>query len=143
MRFADEVVSPTELDDVIPDSSPRVEKREREMAEKLIESLAGEFKPEKYRDEYREQLLSLIEQKAQGKEIVASETEEPEPTKAPDLMAALEESLAAVKGEDLGGDGGAKRRGKPKAAAKSGTSRRKSSSSSSRSKSKPRSKSKS
>jgi DNA end-binding protein Ku len=143
MRFADEVVSPQELDDVIPDSSPRVEKREREMAEKLIESLAGEFKPEKYRDEYREQLLSLIEQKAQGKEIVASETEEPEPTKAPDLMAALEESLAAVKGEDLGGDGGAKRRGKPKATAKSGTSRRKSSSSSSRSKSKPRSKSKS
>jgi DNA end-binding protein Ku len=143
MRFADEVVSPKELDDVIPDSSPRVEKREREMAEKLIESLAGDFKPEKYRDEYREQLLSLIEQKAQGKEIVASETEEPEPTKAPDLMAALEESLAAVKGEDLGGDGGAKRRGKPKAAAKSGTSRRKSSSSSSRSKSKPRSKSKS
>jgi DNA end-binding protein Ku len=143
MRFADEVVSPKELDDVIPDSSPRVEKREREMAEKLIESLAGDFKPEKYRDEYREQLLSLIEQKAQGKEIVASATEEPEPTKAPDLMAALEESLAAVKGEDLGGDGGAKRRGKPKAAAKSGTSRRKSSSSSSRSKSKPRSKSKS
>jgi DNA end-binding protein Ku len=142
MRFADEVVSPKELDDVLPDSSPRVEKREREMAEKLIESLAGDFKPEKYRDEYREQLLSLIEQKGEGKEVVAAEAEEPQPTKAPDLMAALEESLAAVKGEDLAGDGGTKR--KPKAAAKSsGTSRRKSSGSSSRSKSKPRSKSKS
>jgi DNA end-binding protein Ku len=144
MRFADEVVSPQELDDVLPDSSPRVEKREREMAEKLIDSLAADFKPEKYRDEYREQLLSLIEQKAEGKQVVASESEEPEPTKAPDLMAALEESLAAVKSEDLGGDGVAKPKPKRKPAAKSsGSARRKPSSSSSRSKPKSRSKSKS
>jgi DNA end-binding protein Ku len=135
MRFADEVVSPKELEDVLPDSSPRVEKREREMAEKLIDSLAADFKPEKYRDEYREELLSLIEQKAEGKQVVASESEEPEPTKAPDLMAALEESLAAVKSEDLGGDGAAKPKPKRKAAAKSSrSSGRKSSSSSSRSK---------
>jgi DNA end-binding protein Ku len=144
MRFADEVVSPQELDDVLPDSSPRVEKREREMAEKLIDSLAADFKPEKYRDEYREQLLSLIEQKAEGKQVVASESEEPEPTKAPDLMAALEQSLAAVKSEDLGGDGAAKPKPKRKPAAKSSrSSGRKSSSSSSRSKPKSRSKSKS
>jgi len=143
MRFADEVVSPQELDDVLPDSSPRVEKREREMAEKLIDSLAADFKPEKYRDEYREQLLSLIEQKAEGKQVVASESEEPEPTKAPDLMAALEESLAAVKGEELGGDGGAKRKPKRKTAAKSPRSSGRKSSSSSSSKSKPRSKPKS
>jgi DNA end-binding protein Ku len=142
MRFADEVVSPKELDDVLPDSAPRVEKREREMAEKLIDSLAGDFEPDKYRDEYREQLLSLIEQKASGKEIVVQEGEEPEPTKAPDLMAALEESLAAVKGQDLGGDGGAKSKPKRKAAAKSSGRSRKSSSSSSRSKPKSRSKSK-
>ncbi len=143
MRFADEVVSPQELDDVLPDSSPRVEKREREMAEALIESLSGEFKPEKYHDEYREQLLSLIEQKGAGKEVVAAETEEPQPTNAPDLMAALEDSLAAVKGEELAGDGAAKRKPKRKAPAKSGSTRSKSSGSSSRSKSKPRSKSKS
>jgi DNA end-binding protein Ku len=143
MRFADEVVSPKELEDVLPDSSPRVEKREREMAEKLIESLSGEFKPEKYRDEYREQLLSLIEQKGAGKEVVAAETEEPQPTKAPDLMAALEDSLAAVKGEELAGDGAAKPKPKRKAPAKSASGRSKSSRSSSRSKSKPRSKSKS
>jgi DNA end-binding protein Ku len=142
MRFADEVVSPDELDDVLPDSSPRVEKREREMAEQLINSLSGDFQPDKYRDEYREQLLSLIEQKGAGKEIVTAESEEPEPTKAPDLMAALEESLAAVKGTDLGGDGAAKP--KRKAPAKSSSNSRRKSSSSSRAKAKkPRAKSKS
>jgi DNA end-binding protein Ku len=140
MRFADEVVAPQELDDVLPDSAPRVEKREREMAEKLIDSLSGHFDPSKYHDEYREQLLSMIEQKGAGKEIVTAETEEPEPTKAPDLMAALEESLAAVRGEDMGGDGGAKRKGARKSSAKS--SSRSKSSSGSRSKSKPKSRSK-
>jgi DNA end-binding protein Ku len=142
MRFADEVVSPEELDDVLPDSTPRVEKREREMAEQLINSLSGDFEPDKYRDEYREQLLSLIEQKGAGKEIVSAESEEPEPTKAPDLMAALEESLAAVKGTDLGGDGAAKPKRKAPAKSSSG-SRRKSSSTSRAKAKKPRAKSKS
>jgi DNA end-binding protein Ku len=131
MRFADEVVKPGELDDVLPDSNPRVEKREREMAEKLIESLSGDFDPDKYKDEYREQLLSLIEQKADGKEIVVAESDEPEPTKAPDLMAALEESLAAVK------PSGTRSKSKPKAKAKSKPR------SSSGSKSRPKSKSRS
>ena len=70
------------------------------MAEKLIDSLTSDFDPSAYRDEYREELLSLIERKAEGKEIVAPRGEEPEATKAPDLMAALEESIAAVKGKD-------------------------------------------
>src|SRR6478672_4290509 len=98
MRFADEVVPPSELDDALPQKQGKVAKKEQEMAEKLIESLSTEFDPTSYRDEYREQLLELIETKAEGKEIVAPETEEPEPTKAPDLMAALEESIAAAKG---------------------------------------------
>ena len=140
MRFADEVVAPDELDDVLPDSAPKVDKREREMAEKLIDSLAGSFEPDKYHDEYREQLLSLIEQKGEGKEIVAAESEEPEPTKAPDLMAALEESLAAVSGSDLGGDGGGKKKAASKAKSSSG---RKSSGSGSKPKSRSKSKSRS
>ena len=69
------------------------------MAEKLIDSLTTDFDPTAYRDEYREQLMALIERKAEGKEIVASEAEAPKATKAPDLMAALEESIAAVKGK--------------------------------------------
>ena len=72
MRFADEVVSPDELDDVLPAEKPKVAKKEVEMAEKLIDSLTSEFDPTAYRDEYREELMSLIERKAEGKEIVAS-----------------------------------------------------------------------
>src|SRR4051812_1445181 len=102
MRFADEVVPPGELDDVIPDKKPKVAAKEVEMAEKLIDSLTSDFDPSAYRDEYREELMSLIERKAEGKEIVASESPEPEATKAPDLMAALEESIAAVKGKSDG-----------------------------------------
>jgi hypothetical protein len=60
----------------------------------------------------------MLEQKAAGKEIVSAETEEPKPTKAPDLMAALEESLNAVRGEeaktDAEGNGGAKAKPKSK-----------------------------
>ena len=97
MRFADEVVPTSELEEVLPDEAPTVAKKEQEMAEQLIESLSTDFDPGAYRDEYREQLLGLIERKAEGKEIVASESEAPRATKAPDLMAALEQSIAAVK----------------------------------------------
>ena len=101
MRFADEVVSPQEISDEIEvDGDGAPAKRELEMAKTLIDSLSSEFEADKYRDEYREELLSLLERKAKGEEVVSTTTEAPTPTKAPDLMAALEESLAAVKGEE-------------------------------------------
>lgn len=99
MRFADEVIAPSELDDVLPQSRPKVAKKEVDMAEKLIESLTGAFDATSYKDTYREELLTRIEQKAEGKDVVQTSSEEPEPTKAPDLMAALEESIAAVRGD--------------------------------------------
>jgi DNA end-binding protein Ku len=142
MRFADEVVTPEELgEDVIPEDGRKLDKREVDMAKRLIDSLSSDFDAGKYRDEYREELLSLIERKARGEEIVEAISEEPKPTKAPDLMAALEESLAAVKGEPLaagasGGDGGTTQRSR----SRSGSSSR-SKSTSSRSKSGSRSKS--
>ena len=98
MRFADEVVPAKELE-IVPEKAQKPAKREQEMAEQLIDSLSTDFKPSAYHDEYREQLLKLIEQKAEGKEIVASAAESPKATKAPDLMAALEESIAAVQGK--------------------------------------------
>jgi DNA end-binding protein Ku len=134
MRFHDEVVPPSELDDALPDKKPKVAKREQQMAEQLIDSLSTEFEPDAYKDEYREQLLALIEQKAEGKEIVAPEAEAPKATKAPDLMAALEESIAAVKEKGGSGDG-AKKASKPKAE-KSKSSSKSKSKSSSRSKAK-------
>ena len=103
MRFADEVVPPSELDDVLPSDKPKVAKREVQMAEQLIDSLTRSFDPTAYRDEYREELLAMIERKAAGEEIVAApEGEEREATKAPDLMAALEQSIAEVKGKREG-----------------------------------------
>src|SRR5215203_765111 len=134
MRFHDEVVPASELDDLVPDKKPKVAKREQEMAEQLIDSLSTEFEPNSYRDEYREQLLALIEQKAEGKEIVAPETEAPKATKAPDLMAALEQSIAAVKGDGAGevkANGNGKKAAKPKEPAKKSKSKAKSKSSSS------------
>jgi DNA end-binding protein Ku len=102
MRFHDEVSDPSDMkDDLFSDEKPsKPDKRELEMAQALIDSLSTEFKADKYEDQYREELLAMLESKAEGKEIVSAPTEEPEPTKAPDLMAALEESLAAVRGED-------------------------------------------
>jgi DNA end-binding protein Ku len=126
MRFADEVVPPSELDDALPQKLGKVAKKEQEMAEKLIESLSTEFDPSSYRDEYREQLLELIESKAEGKEIVAAETEEPQPTKAPDLMAALEESIAAVKGPAKRKSKSAPKPSKSKAKSKSSRAKAKS-----------------
>jgi DNA end-binding protein Ku len=97
MRFADEVVPVDELE-ILPEKAQKPAKREQEMAEQLIDSLSTAFEPRAYKDDYREQLLALIERKAEGKEIVASEAEAPKETKAPDLMAALEESIAAAQG---------------------------------------------
>jgi len=135
MRFADEVVAPGELEDVLPVVAPKVAKKEQEIAQQLIDSLSTEFDPAAYRDEYREQLMSLIERKAEGKEIVASEAEAPQATKAPDLMAALEESIAAVKGKGDGGKKAAPARKKTTAKAKKSSSSRAKKSSRSKAKS--------
>ncbi len=133
MRFADEVVPPSELEDVLLAGKPKVAKREVEMAEKLIDSLTRRFDPGAYRDEYREELLATIERKAEGKDVVAAPAgEDRRPTRAPDLMAALEESIAAVQGKDKARKPAAKKRRaapKKKAAPKRSASRPKSKSS--------------
>ena len=140
MRFHDEVSSPDDLDsEVFEEAKPKKpEKRELEMAKQLIESLTSDFDPDKYRDEYREELLDLLQKKAEGQDIVSAPSEEPEPTKAPDLMAALEESLAAVRGDEAETNGKAKSDGKAKPKS---TSRSKSSTSKSKAKTSSRSKS--
>jgi DNA end-binding protein Ku len=104
LLFADEVVPPENLDDA-PDEDVKATKKELQMAKSLIESLTADWEPGKYKDEYRAQVLDLIERKAEGKEI-AVQPEADEPAEVPDLMAALEASLEAAKQST--GNGGAK-----------------------------------
>jgi DNA end-binding protein Ku len=115
MLFHDEVVPPESIGE-LPDTKAKdakANKRELEMAEQLIASLSEDFEPEKYRDEYRDRVLDLIERKAEGQEIAIQPPAEA-PTKVPDLMAALEQSINAAKQTD-GGDGAAKPRGRSRA----------------------------
>jgi DNA end-binding protein Ku len=97
MLFADEVIPAESLEELAAaDGDVQTSDRELAMANQLIDSLASDFEPERYRDEYRERVLDLIERKAQGETIVIEEpTAEPE--KVPDLMAALEASIAGAK----------------------------------------------
>ncbi len=94
MRYADEVVP---VRDLVPDTDAKLSEKEKTMARQLVESLASEaFEPEKYHDQYREQLLDLIKRKESGAEITAEPTTEP-PAKVLDLVAALEASIAKSK----------------------------------------------
>src|SRR5947209_5015614 len=100
MLFGDEVLAPDRLDELDAIAEAEASERELRMAQQLIESLSAEFEPSKFRDEYRERVLELIERKASGEEI-AVPPQAPEPAAAPDLMAALEASLAAVRADDV------------------------------------------
>jgi DNA end-binding protein Ku len=96
MLFGDEVLPTDRIDELDGLEEAEASKRELTMAQQLIDSLSAEFDPEKFKDEYRERVLDLIERKAAGEEIaVQPEAEEAAP--APDLMAALEASLAEVR----------------------------------------------
>jgi DNA end-binding protein Ku len=96
MLFGDEVLRPDRLDELDQVADTETTERELGMAQQLIDTLSNDFDPAKYHDEYRERVLALIERKASGEEISAPPQAE-EPAPAPDLMAALEASLAAVK----------------------------------------------
>ena len=108
LLFGDEVVSPDDLGDLEAASDAKATKKEVDMARQLIDSLSSEFDPSKYRDEYRDTVLDMIERKAEGQEIAVQETPE-EPAEVPDLMAALEASISQSKRQSTS---------KPKAKAK-------------------------
>ena len=99
MLWGDEVLSPDRLDELEAVEDAPASDRELKMAEQLIDSLSAEFEPSKFHDQYRERVLDLIERKAAGEEITV-QPEAEEPAAAPDLMAALEASLAAVRSGD-------------------------------------------
>jgi DNA end-binding protein Ku len=98
MHFHDEVVPASHVAGM--EVKAKVDDRELKMAQQLIDTLTTKFKPEKYKDEYREQVMDIIERKAAGEEIVNAPTVDKETGgRAKNLMAALEASLAASRSE--------------------------------------------
>jgi len=96
LAYADEVIDPSDIDELDGLESVEVTDREVAMAEALVASLEADFEPEKYRDEYREEVMALIQMKADGLEFEVPEAAAEKP-KVVDIMAALEASVAAAK----------------------------------------------
>jgi DNA end-binding protein Ku len=95
LRFADEVVARSEID-ALPSRRTRADAKELRLATQIIDALEAEWKPAKYHDTYTEELRELIERRAKG-ETVTIEESPAENAKVLDLMAALNESVAAAK----------------------------------------------
>jgi DNA end-binding protein Ku len=92
MHFADEI----RATEGIAPGDVKLDKSELEMAAQLIEQYSGEFKPEEYRDTYRDALCEIIKAKRRGEEVRVEA--EPEPEAPTDLMAALRASVEAARG---------------------------------------------
>ena len=92
MHFADELADPEKLH--LP-KKMEVGKREMNMAKSLIDSMASKWEPDKYKDDYREALMEVIEEKVEagGKEIEEKPRKAPKPTKVIDLVSVLQKSL--------------------------------------------------
>ena len=92
MHFPDELADPEKLH--VP-KKVEVGKREMNMAKSLIGSMTSKWQPEKYKDDYREALMDVIEEKVEagGKEIEEKPRRAPKPTKVIDLVSVLQKSL--------------------------------------------------
>ncbi len=113
MVYPDEVVDAATIDELGAVEEVEVNARELDIAKQLVDSLAGSFDAEKYRDTYREEVLALVERKAAGKEIAVQPVADDDAGEVPDLMSALKASLDAVKARE--GNGGAQAAKKPPA----------------------------
>jgi DNA end-binding protein Ku len=96
LSFADEVNDPAAIPEIAEATGVKVSERERAMARQLVDSLAEEFDPSRFRDTHREAILEMIDRKAEGREVVAGPAAQ-EPAAVIDLMAALEASVSAAK----------------------------------------------
>jgi DNA end-binding protein Ku len=98
MHFADELADPGKLH--VPKKT-EVGKREMNMAKSLIDSMSSKWNPEKYKDDYREALMEVIEEKVEagGKEIEEKPKKPPRPTKIIDLVSVLQKSLEQTGGK--------------------------------------------
>ena len=89
MHFASEVLTPEEL------SRPTTTLNDKElkMAQTLVESMSSEWQPKKYRDEYRDAVMEMIETKAKNKQLPAAAPSAPRATNVVDLVKVLQESI--------------------------------------------------
>jgi DNA end-binding protein Ku len=106
MYFADEI---RPADELAP-GKHKVDPRELEMANSLIDKLTSDFDPSKYTDTYRDTLCEIIKTKRAGKAVRAPKVEKP--TKAPDLMEALEASLERTRSDADGAGRSGSRNGR-------------------------------
>ena len=104
MLFADEVRSIGDID-TASQKSHAPTRKQLDAAVAVIEELSTEWKPRKHKDQYRARLNRVVDRKRKGKTVKAPESQE-EPTAAPDLMAALEQTLQQMRR----GNGQARRR---------------------------------
>jgi DNA end-binding protein Ku len=95
MRFADELVDETQF--AFP-AAADIRKPELEMAKALVNSLASEWDPAKYTDEYRANLMRIIQGKVKGKDVTLESPEEPRQAEVIDLMERLRRSLEQAEG---------------------------------------------
>jgi len=96
LHFSDEIVPADAAGSF--EMKRKVDERELKIAEQLIESLTVDFKPEKYKDEYREAVMQMIDKKAEGAEVSAVvDDEEPKKARSDDLIATLQASLAKTR----------------------------------------------
>ncbi|MGN6609514.1 MAG: Ku protein [Jatrophihabitans sp.] len=79
------------------DADVELRPAEKQMARSLVESMAGDFEPGEFSDNYREALQSVIEAKIEGREVVEPEDVQPRADNVVDLMAALRASVEAAK----------------------------------------------
>jgi DNA end-binding protein Ku len=105
MYFPDEVRG-EDLVENLP-KKQNVDPRELEMAVRLVEAMASEWKPEKHRDRFRERVLEIVNQKVRGEEIVVEK--EPAAPRVVDLMKALRASLEATEDPSAGRQGASAR----------------------------------
>ncbi len=94
MRFADEIRAPKDVD-AATQKAHKPTAKQLNAAVAVIEELSTEWEPGKYKDRYRQRLRSVVERKRKGQTIKAPDTVK-EPSPAPDLMAALEQTLAEM-----------------------------------------------
>jgi DNA end-binding protein Ku len=100
MVFPDEIIDPAAVEELEAVEQVQINPRELGIAEQLIDSLAGPFDPDSYRDTYRDEVLALVERKAQGEQIAVQPAAEAAVEPVPDLMSALKASLDAVRARD-------------------------------------------